>query len=330
MLIDYPHTCHLSKITPHTFLSGYKERGRKDENFSLLHKLDKQGRNILVFKDFTSVLSMRREDRAELMSQLREMADGRITSYYGNEQEIILQAHFGVIAACTNAIDEATAVSAALGERFVKYRISAEDAEEIARMASKTVLIKDRLRTEAASMTGQFLKQFDTVFDTPTWDIDCESKLQALCILGAHLRTPIIRDEFGIQVSEVDHEGPGRLITSLNKLAMGIAMAQGRKTVGIVVAPLLKKILQDTVPPYRLLVTRALYYHKVMSTADIARVIRLSWKSAKKYCQEMCSIKIFNETSCISDRGEAKPAWELTQRYVDLIRQSEIFVIDKV
>lgn len=324
-LIDYRHTYHLTKITPHTLVSGYQDRSKKGENFSLLTKLQKEGRNILVFKDFTTILSMRHEERSEFISQLREMADGYICGDYGNAQHFELKEHVGVIAACTNAIDQFSSVDGILGERFLKYRVSADMAEEIARIAMDSNDTKEGLRNEAARMVVEFLERFEVICDLPTWHEECRSRIQNLCIFGAHLRSPIIKDTHDIQLSPVDHEGPGRLISGLDKLAKGIAMVQGGSVVSPTIYPIIKKIVIDTMPPYRLLVVRFAFENGQVNNKDLAAKLHVHRKTVARYCDDLQSLGILRETKDDRDRS----LWSITDPYLGWIEASQVFIVDR-
>ena len=327
-LTEYPHIESVSKITPHTLVSGYQEKGKKSEDHSLLTKLQREGRNILVLKDFTTIISMRREDRGELMSQFREMADGRFTAHYGMGQCIILKMKFGVIAACTTAIDEFSSGNAMLGERFLKYRISPEDAIMVARIGMDINLDKDIVRDETSKMVKIFLEQFECIFETlPPIDPELVRKVIALCIFGAHLRSPIVRDEKGIQVSEVDHEGPGRLITSTRKLIISLALVRGLGIADNSLLPLVKKLIKDTMPPYRLLAARALYisHGKPMSLTDIMVSMNVSRSTASAHCNDLVSLNIASRETV----PKVNTFYALRETYVRLIEDSQIFIIDK-
>src|SRR5262249_50836636 len=67
-LYDVPGVYPLSELTARTFASGLGEARGLDP--SLLARLSDQ---ILVLKDFTTVLEMRREDRQAILAQLREI-----------------------------------------------------------------------------------------------------------------------------------------------------------------------------------------------------------------------------------------------------------------
>jgi hypothetical protein len=81
--------------------------------------------SVLLFKDFTSVLSMRHEQKMETLSALREMYDGSWTRPLGTDGGIQLswQGHAGFIAGVTPTIDRHNSVMGAMGDRFVLVRM---------------------------------------------------------------------------------------------------------------------------------------------------------------------------------------------------------------
>ncbi len=74
-----PGVWPLSSLTPQTLLSGFE---RKGEPASLLLQIGAFG--ILAFKDLTTVLTMHREARSQIIGQLREVADGKTEKSFGN------------------------------------------------------------------------------------------------------------------------------------------------------------------------------------------------------------------------------------------------------
>ena len=94
---DHPDTYFLSSLTASTFISG-KKAEKSDPNPSLLFKLNDK---TLILKDFTTILSMRHEQRQEIISQLREIHDGSCSKAFGTGQTIFWKGHVGLIAACT-------------------------------------------------------------------------------------------------------------------------------------------------------------------------------------------------------------------------------------
>ena len=328
-LMLYPHACHITKITPNTLMSGYKEPGRKGENYSLLLELKKNGQNILIFKDFTTILSMQHDSRQELMSQIRELADGYVCNYYGNRQVIKFQGNIGIIAACTNALDEYTTVTEQLGERFLKYRVTAEMGEDIVKKAMGSATLKEGVRTVTSELVRDFLARFDILPDLPPWENeDIQYRVESLCILAAHIRSQIISDrKANIMHTPPVHEGPGRLGAAIQKLACALAIVCEKTVIDHGIYVILKKVIKDTVHQYRLRVLEKLYEAGELTTRQISDKIGFSYPSAKRYLEDLRVLEILTSKEGESHHGVV---WSIASEYIIYIEKSEIFVLDKL
>jgi hypothetical protein len=72
---DLPHCAHISSLTEPALLSGTPERDRSaDSTGGVLRVIGDRG--VLIAKDFTSVLSMERNQRGTVLAALREIYDG--------------------------------------------------------------------------------------------------------------------------------------------------------------------------------------------------------------------------------------------------------------
>ena len=115
-----------SSITgPAALLSGTGRKDRaKDASGGVLRKLPPGG-GVLLLKDFTSILEMHRDARAEVLAALREVYDGRWDRSVGADggRTLTWTGHLGLIAGCTTAIDSAHAVMSVMGTRFLLVRL---------------------------------------------------------------------------------------------------------------------------------------------------------------------------------------------------------------
>ena len=89
----------LSDLTDKTLASGLTPD--KGDDPSLLSRLLNA---VMVFKDFTTVLEMRREQRAAVLAQLREIYDGRFDKSWGTGKELHWQGRLSVLAGVTSAV----------------------------------------------------------------------------------------------------------------------------------------------------------------------------------------------------------------------------------
>src|SRR6266581_8901964 len=86
-------------------------------------------------KDFTSILTMHRDARGEIFSQLREIYDGQYSKAWGTGKEVNWHGKVGILAGVTGIIDRENAFNSALGERFLMYRIPPVSPREQSRRA---------------------------------------------------------------------------------------------------------------------------------------------------------------------------------------------------
>ena len=134
-----------------------KERSA-DASGGLLRQIGEQG--VLVIKDVTSILSMGREMRAEVMAALREIYDGCWVRTVGTDggRTLKWQGRIAVIGAVTTAWDTAHAVIATMGDRFVLLRMdSTKQRASAGRRAIANTGSEDKMRAELATAVADVL-----------------------------------------------------------------------------------------------------------------------------------------------------------------------------
>lgn len=156
-IVDAPDVWALSSLTPQTLLSGF-ERKPPLKPASLLLRIGSFG--ILAFKDLTTVLTMHREARAEIIGQLREVADGKTEKSFGNGLHVEWAGKLGLVAGVTPVIDEQHAFLAVMGERFTLYRLPEVNRRDIARRSLARRGHEPELRARIRATVGDFLEQF--------------------------------------------------------------------------------------------------------------------------------------------------------------------------
>lgn len=115
----------ISDLTVNTFASGQIRVG---EETSLLHRMPRGG--IMVFKDFTSLLSKNDDARKEIMGQMREIYDKSYSKLTGNNKDINWNGKIGALAGCTEVIYEHLESLSAMGDRFAMYSIVQPDRRQ--------------------------------------------------------------------------------------------------------------------------------------------------------------------------------------------------------
>jgi len=112
-----PEAWNKSSLTSKTLISGE----RSNEKASLLLQIGRFG--IFLIKDFTTILELPYNERAEIFAQLREIYDGYYSKSFGTGKTISWYGKLGIVSGCTPIIEKYTPNLTALGERFLFARI---------------------------------------------------------------------------------------------------------------------------------------------------------------------------------------------------------------
>jgi hypothetical protein len=122
-LTGLPFVVTASTLTPAGLLSGTPRRQRAaGAKGGLLRQVSDPG--LLCLKDFTSILTMRPDAKAEILGVLREIYDGHYVRRLGTDggRELEWRGKLGLIFGCTNVIDTHYSIENALGNRFLLAR----------------------------------------------------------------------------------------------------------------------------------------------------------------------------------------------------------------
>lgn len=114
----------LDDLTEKTLLSGYKIKG-KEASF-----LKKVGSGVLCFSDFTSILSKNPVSRAEILTQLKLVYDGKLSKETGTGS-LVWTGKIGAICCSTPDVYTYLENSRSMGERFLYYWLEQPTNQEI-------------------------------------------------------------------------------------------------------------------------------------------------------------------------------------------------------
>jgi hypothetical protein len=220
---------------------------RKGVETSLLPRLTDK---TLTMKDFTTVLTMYRETRAEILAQLREIYDGSYAKEWGNGKSFRWQGKVGLLAGVTPAIDREYAMHQIMGERFLLYRVKSASSRSQARRAiAQSSAAETDQRQGLRTIVASFLDH--VVPMPPPMSADITEAIAALAEFTAVARSPIIFDQRG----EIEYiptaEAPGRLAKQFALLARALAIVRGERDVGLSTYVTVSQVAQDTLPAQR-------------------------------------------------------------------------------
>jgi hypothetical protein len=227
----------LGAITPNTLLSGYNgqrepgvleklgETTQQDRTFTTT------GNGILLIKDFTTILSMRRETRAEILSQLREIHDGEFRKSFGTGDTKVWRGRITIVAAVTPAIDRHYSVFGTLGQRFLQLRWHRPRSPKAGQQAIRQQGAEESIRREIQ-------QDVKLVFagapkSVPTLNAKADKRLAYAAELVAIARTHVPRSSYGNRDIESlpEPEGNSRIAKGLAAIAKGVASLNGRRNV---------------------------------------------------------------------------------------------------
>jgi hypothetical protein len=238
-----------SSLTVHSLISGANFKAGEDP--SLIPRLDGK---VMVIKDFTSILSMRDNDKDEIFGILRDAYDGHCGKVFGNGIERRYTSRFSILAAVTPRIYDLTSSHTSLGERFLKYmmgdNLSHHGEADIIRRAIGNINREPEMREELQDVVRQFLLRAVTVAALPTIDDTYQQQIIHLARWGARMRGSVSRDTYknDIITSKPSAEVGSRLGIQLAKLGKSLALVNGHSTVGAEEYRILKKVMLDTIP----------------------------------------------------------------------------------
>ena len=246
-----PKVYFLSKLTARTLASGLEAKGGDP---SLLARLSDE---VLLLKDFTTVLGLRYDERQEILSQLREIYDGQYDNVWGNGKELHWRGRLGLIAGVTPVIDSYHAVLSVLGERFVMLRVLQGNRTKTAKKALANAGRSSNMRRDMASAITGFLSTLPP--DLPTVPLKMQEDLAALADFVTRCRSGVVRDGYRRELEYApEPEMPARFAKQLFTLLQGVALVCGRAEASQEDYERIVRVARDCLPAARWKVLSAL------------------------------------------------------------------------
>lgn len=318
-LLDLPLIYPISLLTPNTFLSGFP--GPKDN--SLLPKL---GGKIMMFKDWTSILSMNKDARNEIMGQLREIYDGHLKKPFGNGRIAEWHGKVGLIAGVTGAIDLAQQMHTTLGERFIHYRLGMPDRLEVARRCLENGKDIAKMRLEMRDAMYAFMKSLDTAIEIPELPDEVKDEIVKVANLATLARSGVIRD-FGMKKEVIyvpSAEMPTRIVQQLSTIATALMIVNGGSFDPKEDGDILTKVALDSIPQTNRMVMEVLSSQSMMTTAKIATRLGYPTGPILMYLENLALLGVCRRIK--SDEAEAEglmgnaDRWEMHEQFSEIIR----------
>lgn len=285
-----PFSYLLSDLTPNTLASGMPGKGDNDP--SLLTKLHD---NVLIMKDFTTVLSMRQEDKLMILAQLREIYDGKYTKAFGTGKKVEWEGRLSLIAGVTSIIDTQSSIFHVMGERFIMYRVPQARDVDVAIKALDSYGREKEMRKELREAMTRY---FNSLQIPRASDIKLPREiLVALATLTSFIvkaRTALVRDNFKRELDYIPQsEAPARLAKQLGTLIKALAVLEGRNTVNWSDFYMTLRVAFDIVPANRMAHLIALCGEDIkVTTNEVIKKTNYSRSGAEIILEDLTAVEI--------------------------------------
>lgn len=313
----------LSDVTKNTFISGKKDS-------SLLPHINGK---VLIMKDFTTILSKKPDDLKIIMSQLREIYDGKFSKGFGTGELETWDGHVGFIGACTAVYDRHFSVIGQMGERFLLYRLKNKDDLNTGIQALRGFGHENDMRSELRKAFSRFIRQFkDVDVSIPKLSSDTDLKLVSLATFCGHGRCPVHRDRYTKEITYMpDTEGTPRLSKQLYHIGIALMLIRQEQSITDEIYEIIKKIGSDLIPKIRFIILRYLYEARAtaqnvkwLKTTDVAEGTGIHGKTTLRALQDLGIIGLVRGRLAETEHGSPYE-WQLTEEALISIGGAEIF-----
>lgn len=275
----------LSEFTSKTLISG------KEDAEDLVTQIHKK---LVLFSDFTVMISSKPEEVIEIFKQLREMYDGEYTKAFGSGVGVKhYKTRFSILAGVTNKIDMYKNLLAALGERFFSVRFkpsTTEFSEEIVKAAFHNQKISPENIKAIQSEMLSLYEKFDP-HHLPPIGKEWEQYIMECAMITANLRIPIERDVYmkgrPIVLTPIKEEAT-RIVKVYKKMAQVLCYVLEKPKFDLEVLSYIYRVTLDSPEALRLDVLRNVKFmaHNldyICESCDLPRPIILKVLEELKY-----------------------------------------------
>ena len=291
-------------------LSATSRRERdKDATGGLLRAIGSRG--VLVLKDFTTVISMSRDQRSMVLAALREVYDGSWTRNVGTDggKTYKWAGRIALVGATTTAYDKAHAVIASMGDRFCLVRFdSTKGRTGSGRQALGNIGSEVQMRAELAEAVGGLLLNLPPQPDIELTDSEVDLLLQVADIV-TRARTGVEKDYRGDVESAHDPEMPTRLAKQLGQIVRGgVAVGMTRQhALGVAL-----RVARDTMPPARLDALLDVAAHPGSALREVTKRLQKPRSTVDRTLQELHILGLLEVDDDEVNVSTGNPLWRYT------------------
>jgi hypothetical protein len=312
-LTEYDKIYKIDNLTSNTFASG--NRSSDGSSSSLLDRL--QPNAILMFLDFTTMISKEGVSQGEIIGQMRRIYDGEFYKSFGNGMNFKWQGKISVLAGVTEKIYPTSGMFADMGERYLMYEFRQPDRKEVGHRAA------DNLEDASANLEmthafAEFINGLTIPAAMPKIDQTTKDQIVDLAEFVTRARTPVERKKFSrddrIEM-KFTPEMPPRFVKQVLGLAMGLMVVNG----GEILEEdrrMLCKIALDSIHPMRRQCLQALTLYDVgVETKALGAHLRYPTDSIRMHLENLEAVEVIDRIVTPN-----KHLWKIKSQYKDIMQ----------
>ena len=311
--LETKDTVCIDKITPKTLISGRPLKPKARMEVDLAPQLRNK---VWLISDFSQVLTVHKDQRSEIFSDLRSLYDGRIHKIFGTGVNIIYgsgspgdpKIKCSLLAATTPTIDQFTSEISLLGSRHLMIRTNGADDQEIMEKIEGNLFREDKARKECRKAVSSYLSNLKL----GKVDISEEviENLQAIVKTTVRMKAAVQTDRYTDEVTEISYpEGPGRIYKMLRKmLEAGTHILDEETALNIC-----KRIAEDCGTQKRAKIYQMFKGNdEPLYISKIARELRIGKRTVRRELNSMWQLKLIRpEVDQYDEDGGDNRYWRL-------------------
>jgi len=308
-MLGIPDTFKIDSMTSRSIISG-RSSGEKGEPVRGL-AVEADGK-VLVFTDFTDILSLPKFERGAIFGQMRSWFDGHLARRYGMyDRTIDVDSKVGLIAAAVPFVDHYTSLQTALGERYLKYRYR-QSRQEALNKAKERAGEEDQMAYELRTCIAYYFRNLNFT-NIPHRSDEISTLIGFYADIATRLRTFVPREhDIAIEI-----EQPTRLCKQFIKLATLLAIVRQKQEVTKDELRTIARVAEDCCSPYRLRIVKELFREPAISGIEISQRTEINRSTTYACLDDLERLKFVTSIEDSADKRQTR--YSLVEDFKDIL-----------
>jgi hypothetical protein len=261
--------------------------------------------HLVTIEDFSTVLQKRKDQKGEILAQLRKLYDGQWRAPFGNGVYVDWTGKVGAIVCSTPKYDKEMHALGEFGDRFTVWRFKPGDRHSIAEKAGRNSGSSHIMREEL----NDAMRSLDKV-KLPSKPIELpyvnRKEIASLADFATRARSVVERNPYSKNIEDApDVEGTARLSGQLHQFLRGLLVYYGHREPTHAEMDLVRKMAFSTIPKIRLMVIHACI--DGATGQEVAGRTKLPAQACSRVTQDLQMLGLLDWDSPRGGRGKWRP-----------------------